>query len=139
MRITPAHDKKSLMIAQKKELKIDTFAIDKNGCFTKSASDFCGKEAKEFVKNIVKNLDDIHNLESTKYIETDVAIHKRTGEKAWPLLCNQLFIKIEKELNEVKSILEQKQLTIIPEIHEETMINTIKTIEYRPITKEDSK
>jgi len=139
MRVTPAHDKKSLMIAQKKELKIDTFAIDKNGCFTKSAGDFCGKEAKEFVKNIVKNLDDIHNLESTKYVETDVAIHRRTGEKAWPLLCNQLFIRIEKELNEIKSILEQKQLTIIPEAYEETMMNTIGTIEYRPITKEDSK
>ena len=29
MRITPAHDKKSLMIAQKHELQIDKFAIDK--------------------------------------------------------------------------------------------------------------
>jgi valyl-tRNA synthetase len=30
MRITPAHDKKSLMIAQKHGLQIDKFAIDKN-------------------------------------------------------------------------------------------------------------
>lgn len=139
IRITPAHDKKSLMIAQKNGLKIDKFAIDKSGCFTKSAGDFCGKEAKEFVKNIVKNLDDIHNLESTKQVEKEVAVHKKTGEKAWPLLCNQLFIKIEKELNDIQSLLQQKQLTIIPETYEETMMHTIQTIEHRPVTKEDSK
>ena len=63
MRVTPAHDKASLLMAQTHNLKIDRFAIDKSGCFTKSAGDFCGKNASEFVKNIIKNLDDIHNLE----------------------------------------------------------------------------
>src|SRR5574344_1127599 len=85
IRVTPAHDEKSLMIAQKNGLKIDKFAIDKSGCFTKCAGDFCGKEAKEFVKNIVKNLDDIHNLESVTHQEVDVAFHRKTGEKARPL------------------------------------------------------
>jgi len=98
IRVTPAHDTKSLMIAQKNGLKIDKFAIDKKWYFTKCAGDFCGKEAKEFVKNIVKNLDDIHNLESSKQIETEISVHKKTGERAWPLLCNQLFIKIDQEV-----------------------------------------
>jgi valyl-tRNA synthetase len=139
MRITPAHDKKSLMIAQKHNLKIDTFAIDKSGCFTKSAGDFCSKKASEFVKNIIKNLDDIHNLESTKYIETEVAVHKKTNEKARPLLCNQLFMKTEKEVNAIEEALQEKKLRIIPQEYEEILQNTIKTMEYRPVTKEDSK
>lgn|GEM_PF-461350 len=139
IRITPAHDKRSLMIAQKHGLKIDKFAIDKSGCFTKSAGDFCGKNASEFVKNIVKNLDDIHNLEGTKYTEAEVAVHRKTGERARPLLCNQLFIKIDKEMSNIQTVIKEKKLTIIPEKYEENIANMIQTIEYRPVTKEDSK
>lgn len=139
MRITPAHDEKSLAIAQKHGLKIDKFAIDKSGCFTKCAGDFCGKEAKEFVKNIVKNLDDIHNLESTKHVEAETAIHRKTGEKARPLLCNQLFIKIDEDRDTVKTAIQEKKLRIIPEQFESDISSTMQDIHYRPVTKEDSK
>ncbi len=139
IRVTPAHDEKSLMIAQKNGLKIDKFAIDKSGCFTKCAGDFCGKEAKEFVKNIVKNLDDIHNLESTKNVEAEVIIHKKSGERAWPLLCNQLFIKIDEDVHKVTSVIQEKRLQIIPEEFEGQIITTVQNIKYRPVTKEDSK
>lgn len=139
MRITPAHDKKSLMIAQKHWLQIDKFAINKNWCFTESAGDFCGKSANEFIKNIIKNLDDIHNLESTKYVEAEVIVHRKTNERARPLLCNQLFIKTDKELINIQSAIQEKKLTIIPETYKETIENIIKTMEYRPVTKEDSK
>jgi len=139
MRITPAHDKISLIIAQKHELQIDKFAINKNGCFTKSAGDFCGKSASEFIKNIVKNLDDIHNLESAKYIETEIAVHRKTSEKARPLLCNQLFIKTDKELVNIQTAIQEKKLSIIPKEYEENIENIIKSMEYRPVTKEDSK
>lgn len=139
MRITPAHDKKSLMIAQKHNLKIDKFAIDKSGCFTTSAGDFCGKKASEFVKNIIKNLDDIHNLESTKHTEAEVALHRKTNERARPLLCNQLFMKTEKELSAIELAIQEKKLNILPQEYEETIQNIIKTMEYWPVTKEDSK
>lgn len=139
MRVIPTHDKNSLIIAQKNNLKIDTFAIDKSWCFSTSAWDFCGKNASDFVKNIIKNLDDIHNLESTKYIEAEVAIHKKTNEKARPILCNQLFMKTDKELEYIQSAIQEKKLSIIPEEYEETIFDTIKTMEYRPVTKEDSK
>lgn len=139
MRITPAHNKKSLMIAQKHGLQIDKFAIDKSGCFSESAGDFCGKKASEFVKNIIKNLDDIHNLESTKHIEAEIAVHKKTDERARPLLCNQLFMKTEKEVSKIEEAIQEKKIIIIPEEYEEPIKNTIKNMEYRPVTKEDSK
>lgn len=139
IRVTPAHDKKSLLIAQKYGLSKDKFAINKNWCFTKSAGDFYDKNAKEFVKNIVKNMDDIHNLESTKYIEAEVAIHRKTEEKALPILCDQLFIKIDKELENIQTAIQEKKITIIPQNYEETIANTIQMIDYRPVTKEDSK
>lgn len=139
MRITPTHDKKSLIIAQRHNLAIDKFAIDKNGCFTKSAGDFCGKNTNEFIKNILKNLDDIHNLESTKYIEAEVVTHRKTNEKARPLLCNQLFMKTDKEINNIQTAIIEKKLTIIPQEYEENIEKIISTMEYRPITKEDSR
>jgi len=139
MRITPAHDKISLLIAQKHNLQIDKFAINKNGCFTESAGDFCGKSANEFIKNIIKNLDDIHNLESTKYIEAEIIVHRKTNEKVRPLLCNQLFIKTDKELENIQIAIQEKKLSIIPKEYEENIANTIKTMEYWPVTKEDSK
>lgn len=78
IRITPAHDQQSLIIAQKNNLAIDKFAIDKSGCFTKCAGDFCGKNISEFIKNIIKNLDDIHNLESVNTEEAEMVIHRKT-------------------------------------------------------------
>lgn len=139
IRVTPAHDKQSLIIAQKNDLIIDKFAIDKAGCFTKCAGDFCGKDAGEFVKNIIKNLDDIHNLESTKYIESEIAVHRKTGERARPLLCNQLFIKTDKELDTIQTAIQEGKLTIVPEEYKENINEIIETIEYWPVTKEDSK
>ncbi|MEI7557314.1 MAG: hypothetical protein WCJ45_00185 [bacterium] len=139
MRITPAHDKKSLMIAQKHGLQIDKFAIDKNGCFTELAGDFAGKSAHEFIKNIIKNLDDIHNLESVKPVEVEMVLHRKTEERAWNILCNQLFIKTEKELNEIRSAIQEKRMTIVPEKYEQNMENILQTMECRPVTKEDSK
>ncbi len=139
IRITPGHDKISLLIAQKHGLSIEKFAIDKSGCFTKCAGDFCGKSAEEFISNIVQNLDDIHNMESTKNIEVDVAVSRKTGEKARPLLCNQLFIKIDEEVEKIQSAIKEKKLKIIPESFEENIAKIIQNIEYRPVTKEDSK
>ncbi len=139
MRITPTHDKKSLTIAKKHELAIDNFAIHKDGTFTKCAGDFCWKQTKEFISNIIKNLNDIHNLESTTDKETKIAVHKKTGEIARPLLCNQLFIKIEEEGTYIKNAIQTHKIKIIPEHYQEKITNTIENIWSRPVTKEDSK
>lgn len=139
IRITPTHDKQSLIIAQKNNLKIDKFAIDKNWCFTKCAGDFCGKNVKEFIKNILKNLDDIHNLESTEYTENEIALHRKTEERARPLLCNQLFIKTDEEFGFIQSALQEGKLKIVPGEYKESIVEMMETMECRPITKEDSK
>ena len=139
MRITPTHDKKSLLIAQKHGLKTNKFAVNKQGNFTKSAGDFYGKPASEFTKNIIKNLVDIHNLESTKQQEGEIIVHKKTGEKARPLLCTQLFIKIDNNLETIKKNIEEDKITITPNSYKQEIENTIETLENWPVTKEDSK
>lgn len=139
MRITPTHDSKSLLIAQKHGLPTNKFAVDKKGCFCQSAGDFAGKPVNEFIKNIIKNLDDIHNLESVKYNEEEVITNKKTGEKVLPLLCNQLFIKIDQEIQEIQTAIQNKTLTIVPQEQEENIMDMLHTINYRPVTKEDAR
>ncbi len=137
IRITPAHDAQSLLIAQKHELKTDNFAIDKKWDFTEHAGDFKGKPVKEFVKNIIKNLDDIHNLESTTYREVPMVFSKKTWEKARPLLCNQLFINIQQEPENIQQAIQEGHLLCTP--HNEECMNIVSTIQSRPVTKEDSR
>ena len=48
-------------------------------------------------------------------------------------------MKTDKELNNIQLAIQEKKLSIVPQEYEETIINTIKTMEYRPVTKEDSK
>lgn len=139
IRITPTHDSQSLQIAKKHGLTKDKFAIDKKGYFTKYAGDFQHKEAKAFIKNIIKNLDDIHNMESILYKEEDIVIYKKTGERAWPLLCNQLFLKGEKSTIAIQEDIQEKNIKILPDEYEESIQKTIQTIHSWPVTKEDSK
>lgn len=76
IRVTPCHDRQGLEIAKRHALKLNKFAIDHQGCFTKAAGHFQGKKVGDFFENIIQNLDDIHNLESTKIEEYEVATDK---------------------------------------------------------------
>lgn len=139
IRITPAHDQNSLIIAQKHGLRTDKFAIEKNGCFSKNAWDFAGKPVHDFIKNIIKNLDDIHNLESTKIIEGESILEKNSGEKVYPILSKQLFIKTREETTILAQDIVNKQITIIPEHYQQQITNTATFMEYRPVTKDDTR
>lgn len=72
-------------------------------------------------------------------MEAEVIVHKKTGEKIRPLLCNQLFIKIDKELESIQSAIQEKKLTIVPEKYEEKIINMTENTTHRPVTKEYSR
>jgi len=139
IRVTPWHDELWLKIAQKHNLPTHVFAIDKKGYFTKQAGDFYKKEAQEFIKNILKNLDDIHNLESTNYKEKEVLVHKKTGEKVWPMLCNQLFLKTDTQIQKTKESIENNRLTLDQEETKEEITTTLEHFTDQPITKEGTK
>ncbi len=138
IRVTPWHDAQGLLLAQKHGLKKDKFAIDKNWCFSKLAEDFAGKKVDEFGHNIIQNLDDIHNLESVKTVEHEVAVNKKTWERALPILCNQLFMKMENELGQIKKNIDEDQIHIFPQQMKYKIDEIIDKISYRPMTKENA-
>ena len=94
MRVSPCHDTRGLQIAQKHNLKTNTFAIDHNGCFTKLAGDFGEKKVADFLGNILQNLEDIHNLESVHQEEFEIPTDKTSGEKLQPILSQQRFFVV---------------------------------------------
>lgn len=78
-------------MALKHGLPISHFAINHEGYFTEYCGDFKDKKAIDFADNIIQNLDDIHNLESTSEITHAVAMNKK-GQKLEAILVSQRFL-----------------------------------------------
>lgn len=64
IRITPAHDERSLEIAKKNWLPTNIYSFDTNWYFTENAWEFQWKKVSEFLENIVKYVEDIWNMEN---------------------------------------------------------------------------
>jgi valyl-tRNA synthetase len=141
MRVTPCHDTRSLAIAQKHNLKTNTFAIDHSGCFTKLAGDFGEKKVADFLDNILQNLEDIHNLESVHQEEFEIPTDKTSGEKLQPILSQQRFFAIPPErVQQAQEGNILKEINIQPamyhELREKTADNQVNI--HRPISQKDS-
>ncbi len=141
MRISPCHDSRSLQIAQKHNLKTNTFAIDHNWCFTKLAGDFGEKKVVDFLDNILQNLEDIHNLESVHQEEYEIPTDKTSGEKLRPILSQQRFFVVPPEnIQQIEEGNILKNINIQPamyqELREKTADNQINI--HWPISQKDS-
>lgn len=141
MRVTPCHDTRSLGIAQKHNLKVNTFAIDHNGCFTKLAGDFGEKKVVDFLDNILQNLEDIHNLESVHQEEYEIPTDKTSGEKLQPILSQQRFFVVptdEKKLAEQGTIMQEINIqpAMYHQLWEKTSDNQANI--HRPISQKDN-
>ena len=141
MRITPCHDTRSLWIAQKHNLKTNSFAIDHNWCFTKLAWDFGEKKVVDFLDNILQNLEDIHNLESVHQEEFEIPTDKTSGEKLQPILSQQRFFVVPPEqIQQAEEGNILKEINIQPamyhELREKTADNQVNI--HRPISQKDS-
>ncbi|MCX6822450.1 MAG: class I tRNA ligase family protein [candidate division SR1 bacterium] len=141
MRVSPCHDTRGLQIAQKHNLKTNTFAIDHNGCFTKLAGDFGEKKVADFLGNILQNLEDIHNLESVHQEEFEIPTDKTSGEKLQAILSQQRFFVVPE--NVTQSTGEETMLqsiniqpTMYHDLREKTADN--QTNIHWPISQKDS-
>ena len=141
MRVSPCHDTRGLQIAQKHNLKTNTFAIDHNGCFTKLAGDFGEKKVADFLGNILQNLEDIHNLESVHQEEFEIPTDKTSGEKLQPILSQQRFFVVPE--SPTQTAWEEKifqDINIQPTMYHDLWRKTAdnQTNIHRPISQKDS-
>ncbi len=114
VRITPWHDEYGLQIAKKHNLPIDVFAVDTKWYFTSNAWEFANKPVWEFLENIIKYIDDIWNLESTKTIQEDVFYDLKSWEKLEKVSLDQRNIKYMYALDYLSEKLRWSDLEIYP-------------------------
>lgn len=98
MRITPAHDKLSLLIAKDHDLPLDVESFDSFWNFSKHAWIFMGKPADQFLPNIVQNLWDIGNLIAKHPISVKIPFSRLTNEKLFERTHKWWFIEIPSEV-----------------------------------------
>lgn len=79
LKITPAHAEMDFEIAQRHDLPLDQYAMDKQCIFTDLAGEnFAGKNAYEFKENLVHYLNEIGNLERVEDYKTTIPFCERT-------------------------------------------------------------
>ena len=140
-RVTPCHDAWSLGIAKKHNLNLTKFAIDHNGCFTKLAGDFAGKNVGDFFENIVQNLDDIHNLDAVQQVVCEIPKDKASGDPLQAILSHQWFFVPPEEMAQQEYLHNLLQrVTIYPESYHDSWERSADTMVHtcRSITKKES-
>lgn len=135
-RVSPCHDEWWLETAKKHKLPLNTFAIDHTWCFSELAGDFWGKKVVDFLGNILQNLEDIHNLESSHEEELMTPTEKISGEKLIPILSQQRFLNKPHEKKEWR----YREINIYPSIYEDLWYKTAENQEMskRPVSQKDS-
>lgn len=100
-RVTPAHDFKGYVIAQRHGLQTDLYAFDHNNVFTDHAMIYAGKNVIEFRDNIVQYLYDIHNLQSSSDEVCNVAYSDVHKDYVYPLLTQQWVLSLDTVMQKV--------------------------------------
>ena len=114
VRINPWHDEYWLKIAQKHSLPTNIFAIDTNWMFTDCAWEFSNKPVKDFLWNIIKYIDDIWNLDSTKSVQYDALFDCKSGEELYTITLDQRNIKYDYAVDYLINQIEDRNISIYP-------------------------
>lgn len=103
--LIPAHDAKDFEIALELNLPTNIYAFDKYGNFSQEAKHFAGKSLLQFSDNVLKYIDDISNLESTRVISFDEYRDKNNNNILFPLLQKNIYMNVgHKDLDDVQFV-----------------------------------
>lgn len=116
LKITPSHAEEDFLIARKHNLPLEKYAIDKENNYTDHAGEeLAGKNAYDFMDNLIQRLDEIGNLENMVDYETTVPYCERTWCRVQPLLSQQWFFDVHDAAVQVREHLDTNAVTIHPE------------------------
>ena len=137
MKITPSHAEEDFLIARKHGLPLEKYALDKENKYTDHAGEeFAGKDAYEFMDNLIQYLDEIGNLEKVVEYETTVPFCERTGCRVQPLLSQQRFFDVGEAATVVKSHLDNQEVAIHPERFDKQFHQWLDKIRPRCISRQ---
>lgn len=129
LKITPAHAETDFEIAKEHNLPMDKFALDRDCVFTDLAGEeFAGKNAYEFMDNLVHYLNEIGNIEKVEDYKTTIPFCERTGVRVEPLLSQQRFMEVTQPAAKVKEAIESESVEVHPPRFQKTFTNWLDEI-----------
>ena len=90
----PGHDYDDYKICIKLGLSSLIFVYDEYGTLQSCTKQFVNQPLEKFEDNIIKFLEDIGNLDSTRLINSNEYIHCNTNKKLYPLLRDNIYMNI---------------------------------------------
>jgi len=116
LKITPSHAEEDFLIARKHNLPVEKYAIDKENNYTEHAGEnLMGKQAYDFMDNLIQLLGEIGNLDKVVDYETTIPYCERTGCRVQPLLSQQRFFDVHEAATKVQDHLANNEVAIHPE------------------------
>jgi valyl-tRNA synthetase len=137
LKITPSHAEEDFLIARKHNLPVEKYAIDKENNYTEHAGEeLAGKQAYDFMDNLIQLLDEIGNLEKVVDYETTIPYCERTGCRVQPLLSQQWFFDVQEAAQQVQTHLQNNEVVIHPEKFDKQFYQWLEKIRPRCISRQ---
>ncbi len=115
LKITPAHDPVDYEIWKKHNLKLDNFAIDKDGKLTELAGEFAGQTVESVFENIIQYLKEIWNIEKIEDYLNKIPHCERCDTRLQPLVSKQRFVDVKEAAARSIDLVNKGETKIYPE------------------------
>ncbi|KAK0093743.1 hypothetical protein PV326_012765 [Microctonus aethiopoides] len=127
VKITPAHDRLDLEIAQRHGLELIN-VIDEDGKMSKNTKTFAGLPRFEARKKILDHLSNIGALKQIKDHSMSIPICSRSGDVIEYMVKEQWFLKTKKMAERAINAVKNKEIKIQPDRYEELWFDKLNNI-----------
>ena len=129
VKITPAHDFNDFEVGKRHSLPLVNI-LDFDGTLNKNVpKKFIGLTIKEAREKILKNLEELGQLNKTEPYKVQIPRSERSNSVLQPLLTKQWFVNVEKLSEEAVRVVKENETQFIPKNWENTYFNWMNEIQ----------
>tara|TARA_Y100000996_G_scaffold397426_1_gene364440 strand:- start:839 stop:3586 length:2748 start_codon:yes stop_codon:yes gene_type:complete len=129
VKITPAHDFNDFEVGKRHSLPIINI-LNFDGTLNENVPEkFIGLTTEEARKNILKDLEELGQLNKTEPYKVQIPRSERSNSVLQPLVTNQWFVNVEKISEEAIRVVQENETQFIPKNWENTYFNWMNEIQ----------
>ena len=127
VKITPSHDPNDFEVGQRHDLG-QCIVLDSTAHIVDGYGKYSGMDRYEARKEIVKDLEELNQLEKIEEIEHAVGYSERTNVVIEPLISKQWFVKMDEFAQMCIDAYDNGEVTLIPDSLSKTYMNWLNNI-----------
>lgn len=128
VKVTPSHDKNDFEIGKRNNLEFINI-LNGNGTMNERCGKFVGLPRYEVRKRIMKDLEDLGLLRGKKDNPMTIGFSQRSHDCIEPLIKPQWYVKCDDIGKKLVEIVDNKELELIPPVHESTWHNFVGNLQ----------